>query len=388
MPVARVPLPDAFLGAPFAHRALHDRAAGRPENSRAAVRAAIAAGYGIEIDIQPSADGVPMVFHDYDLRRLTGESGRIRGRTAQDLQAIPLLGGDEGIPTLADILTIVAGRVPLLVEIKDQDGAMGEAVGHLELAVARALQPYQGPVALMSFNPNAVVALATYAPHLPRGLTTSAYRPEDWPLLPAPVRDRLREIPDMDRTGASFISHEAADLSRVRVAELKAQGHAVLCWTIRSPQAEAEARKVADNVTFEGYAPPIPGPTASQMHATVEVASFPAIAGIPPPTGTPAPALKPRRPTERPVHDAPVPLALKAQRLGRGRHRLAAASSGGARATARSIAVAPLYAKAHSQGEYIFDHNWADAWQNARRALLSQAADRRALHARPPGGAS
>src|SRR5690606_17300252 len=123
--------------------ALHDRAAGRPENSPAAIAAAIDAGYAIEIDIQPSADGVPMVFHDYDLRRLTGQPGRIRGKTAAELARIPLLdAGGGGIPTLAEVLRLVAGRVPLLIEIKDQDGAMGPDVGPLENAVARDLAGY------------------------------------------------------------------------------------------------------------------------------------------------------------------------------------------------------------------------------------------------------
>lgn len=253
---APVALPEAFLTLPITHRAYHDRAARRPENSRAAVRAAVAAGYAIEIDIQPSADGVPMVFHDYDLRRLTGVAGRIRGRTASDLAALTLLDDDEGIPTLTEVLAIVAGKVPLLIEIKDQDGAMGPAVGDLEQAVADALKDYQGPVALMSFNPHSVAALATVAPHLPRGLTTSAYSPDGWPLLPAAVRDHLRMIPDLQRTGSSFISHEAADLDRPLVAALKAQGIAILCWTIRSPAAEAKARTVAQNITFEGYAAP------------------------------------------------------------------------------------------------------------------------------------
>lgn len=252
-----VPLPEVFLTRPIAHRAYHDRAAGRPENSRAAFRAAIEAGYAIETDIQPSADGVPMVFHDYDLKRLTGLPGRIRGRTAAELGRIGLLDAEDGIPMLAEILALVAGRAPLLIEIKDQDGRMGPAVGPLERAVADLLTRYAGPVALMSFNPHSVAALAEAAPERPRGLTTSAYTAEDWPLLPADVRDRLRDIPDYDRVGASFISHEAADLGRPRVAELKAKGAAVLTWTIKSPEAEVEARRIARNITFERYAAPL-----------------------------------------------------------------------------------------------------------------------------------
>ena len=254
----RVPLPEAFLATPIAHRALHDRAAGRPENSRAAVRAAVAAGYGIEIDIQPSADGVPMVFHDYDLRRLTGVPGRVRAFTARELGATRLLDAEDGIPTLAEVLEIVGGAVPLLIELKDQDGAMGTDVGPMERAVAELLRAYQGPVAVMSFNPHAVAAFHAAAPGIPVGLTTSAYRAEDWPLLPAAVRERLTLIPDYDAVGGCFISHEAADLGAARVAELKAHGAAILCWTIRSAKAEALARTIAQNVTFEGYAALIP----------------------------------------------------------------------------------------------------------------------------------
>jgi glycerophosphoryl diester phosphodiesterase len=249
-----IPLPTAFLGPPLAHRGYHDRTAGRPENSRAAFAAAIAAGYGIECDVQLSADGRAMVFHDHDLGRLTPERGPVRQRSAAELGRIPLRGAEgEGIPTLAEVLRLVAGRSALLVEIKDQDGAMGPAIGALEAAVAEDLRGYDGPVAVMSFNPHSVAAFAERAPDVARGLTTAAWHARDWPLIPAHVRERLRGIPDYDRVGAGFISHEAKDLGRPRVAELKARGAAILCWTIRSAEAEAEARRVAHNVTFEGY---------------------------------------------------------------------------------------------------------------------------------------
>ena len=114
-----------------------------------------------------------------------------------------------------------------------------------------------GPVALMSFNPHAVAKMAELCPDRPRGLVTSSYDPADWP-LDAATCARLRDIPDFDRTGSSFISHEAHDLDRARVAELKAAGANILCWTIKSAAQEADARKVAQNVTFEGYLPQHP----------------------------------------------------------------------------------------------------------------------------------
>lgn len=247
-------LPAALLGRPVAHRGFHDIAAGRPENSRAAIRAAIDAGYGVEIDLQLTRDGQAMVFHDYDMGRLTGRPGPIRQISATEAAGVALLHGDgEGIPTLAEILDLVAGRVPLLIELKDQDGGMGPDVGPLEQATADALAGYRGAVAVMSFNPHSIAAMARLAPDLPRGLVTSAYDPTEWPLSLATC-EQLRDIPDFDRVGARFISHEVEDLSRPRVAELKERGVPVLCWTVRSAEQEAEARRIADNITFEGYA--------------------------------------------------------------------------------------------------------------------------------------
>lgn len=253
----RAPLPAAFLRSPIAHRALHDRARRRIENSASAIRAARAAGYGIEIDLQLSADGVAMVFHDEDLGRLTGEAGPLNARSAAELGRIKLTGSDDTIPTFAQVLSLIGGAVPLLVEMKDQTLTMSQTDGRLEQATARDLESYSGEVALMSFNPHSVAHMARLCPTRPRGLTTSAYG-EDWAPLSAATCDILREIPDYDRTLSSFISHEAHDLSRPRVADLKAQGAAILCWTIRAPEAEADARKIADNITFEGYTAPFP----------------------------------------------------------------------------------------------------------------------------------
>ncbi|MCC6001879.1 MAG: phosphodiesterase [Pararhodobacter sp.] len=255
-------LPPAFLEAPIAHRGLHDLAEGRPENGAAAITAAVAAGYGIEIDLQLSADWQAMVFHDDTLDRMTEAFGPISSRNAAALQAIPLRGGQgEGIPTLPQVLQMVAGRVPLLIELKDQPADVpGQHM--LEQATAAALEGYPGPVAVMSFNPAMVAAMAQLAPAVPRGLTTCGFDADSFPNPTAdPAREALRQrlvsIADYDATGACFISHDWRDLARPRVAALKAQGAAVLCWTIRSAEQEREARRVAQNITFEQYLPPV-----------------------------------------------------------------------------------------------------------------------------------
>ncbi|WP_333683999.1 glycerophosphodiester phosphodiesterase family protein [Pontibaca methylaminivorans] len=250
-------LPAAFLGRPIAHRGLHG--SGLPENSRAAVMAAVAAGYGIEIDLQLSRDGVPLVFHDADLFRLTGRRGLIRDLDAAEAGAISLAGGGaEPIPTLAGILGLVRGRVPLLIELKDQSGTLAPGDGRMERAVVAALEGYSGPCAVMSFNPHSIARIRDLAPDLPRGLVTCAFRARNWP-LPAERRAWLRAIGDFEPVGAGFISHDARDLRRGRVQELRRRGVPVLCWTIRSEAAEFRARRLADNITFEGYRPRLPG---------------------------------------------------------------------------------------------------------------------------------
>lgn len=256
--MTRIPLPPGLLRLPITHRALHDRKKGHIENSPSAVQAAINAGYAIEIDVQLSADGVAMVFHDEELARLTGRPGWIKDHTAADLALITLKGGIDTIHTLPQILAMIGGRVPLLIEIKDQTLTMSETDGRLESAVAAALHGYAGDVAVMSFNPHSVAHMARLAPELPRGLTTSAYDYADWPTVPVATCDILRGIPDYDRTLASFISHQGNDLARPRVTALRAQGAAILCWTIKTPEQEAMVRKIADNVTFERYKAGIP----------------------------------------------------------------------------------------------------------------------------------
>lgn len=246
-------LPASFFARPITHRALHDRKAGRVENSIKSIAAAIAAGYGIEMDVQLTSDGHAMVFHDDVLDRLTSETGLVRHRSRAELETIPLIDDGGTIPPLDTVLALVAGRVPLLIEIKDQDGGMGPNIGPLEQATCDALKDYEGDAALMSFNPHSVAACAELAPDIPRGITSSSYMAQFWPEVPDQVRDTLRDIPDYARTGSCFISHEASDLDRPRVAALKSQGAHIFCWTIRSAAQEADARTIVDNVTFEGY---------------------------------------------------------------------------------------------------------------------------------------
>ena len=152
----------------YAHRGLH--AAGVPENSLPAFEAACRAGYGIELDVQMTADGALVVFHDDDLLRVCGEAGIVQALTLAQLKTRRLAGGEERIPTLDEVLALVDGRAPLLVEIKNS-----RRIGALTRAVAARLDAYAGPYVLESFTPLALHILRRERPQAPRGQLVAAF---------------------------------------------------------------------------------------------------------------------------------------------------------------------------------------------------------------------
>jgi glycerophosphoryl diester phosphodiesterase len=245
-------LPAGFAARPFAHRGLHDAAAGVPENSRAAVQAAVAAGYGVEIDVQLSADGEAVVFHDDTLERLTGERGPVSGRRAAELGALVLKGSGETIPTLAEVLALLPAETPALIEIKDQGGRFdATGVGPLETRVAALLDGAPQALAVMSFNPESVAAFARLAPGRARGLVAGGgYRG----IVPWRAA-RLAGAEAVEAVGADFVSFHHAALPSPRSRALHEAGVAVLCWTIRSPAEAAAVAPHADAITFEGFRP-------------------------------------------------------------------------------------------------------------------------------------
>lgn len=243
-------LPPHFFSRPIAHRGLHGLDPGVVENSRAACDAAAAAGYAIEIDVQSSADGEAIVFHDDRLERMTGAEGRVRDKRADELAALALLGADESPPTLAEILALVSARVPIVVEIKDQSGAFGPEIGPLEARVAALLRRYDGPAALMSFNPHSVAAAAEAAPDVARGLVASSLAEAQ---LSPERRAALSGVADADALDVDFISYRWSDLPTPAVDAFRARGRPVVTWTIRSPAEAETARARCDQITFEGF---------------------------------------------------------------------------------------------------------------------------------------
>lgn len=222
----------------FAHRGLHG--SGRVENSRAAFRAAIERGDGIECDVQMSVDGTAFVFHDATLDRLTGEHGMLATLPAGSIGRVLLKGTDETIPSLEEMLALVGGRVPLLIEIKAPEAL----VGRLCLAVRRALEGYRGPVAVMSFNPQVGRWFSDHAPRITRGLVITEEGKQG-------LRGRSERHLALWRARPDFLAYDVRDLpSRFATAQ-RERGVPVLTWTVRGAAAEAVASDHADAPIYE-----------------------------------------------------------------------------------------------------------------------------------------
>lgn len=251
-------LAPEFWAKPFAHRALHDTGLLRPENSISAVRAAIAGGYAIELDVQMSADGEAMVFHDYELARLTGRDGRADALSAQELGAVPLLHGDgETIPTLRDVLVEIDGQVPVLIEVKDQSGAFGPTDGALSRRVCETVRDLDcvETSAIMSFNPFEMGHARDALPELARGIVSYDFEHPHDAHVDAAHRAALARLAHFEEMGADFVSYGVDSLGQGRLTALREAGVPIFCWTVRSAEQAAGALSLCDQITFEGFLP-------------------------------------------------------------------------------------------------------------------------------------
>ncbi len=245
-------LAPAWLTArPIAHRGLHDRNAGIPENTIAAAEAAIRGGYAIECDVQLSRDGEAMVFHDAGLGRLTGADGLVRERDAADLGQLTVLGSAERVPTLAEFLRTLAGRTPLVVEVKTRfDGDLALARRTAEVAAA-----YAGPLALKSFDPVIVGALADLAPKIPRGIVAESHHDDPaYASLTEAQRHSLANLLHLSESRPDFLSWRVDDLPNAATHLCRLLGRMpVMTWTVRTEAQVRLARAHADQMVFEGF---------------------------------------------------------------------------------------------------------------------------------------
>ena len=242
---------------PIAHRGLHDAKAGLIENTEPAFTAAIARGYGIELDLRPAKDGTPFVFHDLELSRLIDAPGRIDEMAAKALSKLTYQSSKTGtrLMTFGEFLECVAGRVPVLAEIKSEWGPPDAA---FLSAIARLAKPYKGPLALMSFDPAMIAGIRPLAPKVPRGIVSGLYRGDGWWLdqLDPERAYRLSHLIESAPAAPDFFAYHVKDLP-TPVTRFLREGLRLplFTWTVRTASDLETAHTFADAPIFEGLSP-------------------------------------------------------------------------------------------------------------------------------------
>jgi glycerophosphoryl diester phosphodiesterase len=244
---------DWLVARPIAHRGLHDAGRGIIENTAGAVRTAIAAGYGIEVDLQISADGEAMVHHDAVLGRLTDGDERLDRLPAAALKRIAFRDSAEHMLTLGELCDLVDGDAVLLPELKSRfDGD-----NRLPFRVGAVLSGYRGPVAPMSFDPAQLAALWQKAPNLPRGIVAAKYRPHPyWDQMPRWLRYGMGSLLPALTARPDFVAYALGDLPAAAPSLARHVFRLpLLTWVVRTPAESQRAMRLADQVIFEGFRP-------------------------------------------------------------------------------------------------------------------------------------
>jgi glycerophosphoryl diester phosphodiesterase len=237
---------DLLFHPPIAHRGLWSPD-GPPENSLSAFQAACAAGYGIELDVQLSADGEAMVFHDDKLKRLTGAEGGIRDRSAAELGELRLAGSDEKMPTLLEALAVIGHRAMVHVELKTPYGD----VGPLEQRVHEVIADHNGPLCVIGFNPYSHAWFADRYPGVLRGLDSYSYDRAEH--MSADQRRAFANLEHVEIARPHFLALGLDMLPCERAAKLRADGMPVVAWTVREPAEWEKVKDGCDNLIFEGF---------------------------------------------------------------------------------------------------------------------------------------
>jgi len=240
---------DWLTARPIAHRGLHDVQNGVVENTQSAFARAIAHNYAIECDLQVTADGEAVVFHDETLDRLIEAKGRVADHSAAALRALTFRSGADRIQTLSELLDQVRGQVPLVIELKSHWNG-DETLTRRAVATVAS---YDGPFCFMSFDPGIVTTLRRLNPDIIRGIVADSFTHEEYNVLPEVERARLRELAHLGQTHPDFISYYWRDLPFPPVTRFREAGHKVICWTIRSATDGVAALRVSDQITFEGF---------------------------------------------------------------------------------------------------------------------------------------
>ena len=249
--------PSWLIERPIAHRGLHDEAKGVIENTIRAAEAAIAAGFAIECDIQLSLDGEAIVFHDETLDRLTDATGLLSTLSAAEIAKIRIKGSGEPPPTFAALLATVAGRTPIICELKSRfDGDWDIADRAAVLAAA-----YDGPLAFKSFDHDLAAYLRLRRPHMRRSggpcpiglLAQASYDGPDWDFLSEEQKRDWTDFDHYDLARPDFLSWNVDDLPhKIPFLVKELSGAPIMTWTVRTPEQREAAHKWADQIVFDG----------------------------------------------------------------------------------------------------------------------------------------
>jgi glycerophosphoryl diester phosphodiesterase len=244
---------DWLIARPVAHRGLHDASRGIIENMPGAAKAAMSGNFAIECDIQLTADGEAMVHHDDELGRLTEGSGALLTKTAAELKTVPFKATSERMMTLAELCALVAGRVPLVIEVKSHFDGDRKLVRRM----AEVLSSYTGPAVGMSFDPDQVIALRELIPNRPRGIVAERhYTEQDWPEASPVQRRGMTHLRHFFRTRPDFVAYWVNELpSPAPWIARHLFGCPLLTWTVRTQEQRQRAARHADQMIFEGFRP-------------------------------------------------------------------------------------------------------------------------------------
>ncbi|WP_432201716.1 glycerophosphodiester phosphodiesterase family protein [Erythrobacter sp. W53] len=234
-------IPDWLTAWEFAHRGLHNGTT-LIENSLSAAKAAIAAGMGIECDIQRSGDDHPMVFHDWELSRLTSVEGLTAQHSRAALEQLTLGHTDDLIPSFETFLQMVDGRAPLLIELKSLPDYDVERSCEI---VAASLAGYAGDHAVMSFDPRVSGWFAEHSRATTRGLVCTDTLDHGW-------LSKWREAGVLEACQPDFLACDIRDLPSDMASEWRASGKPLLTWTVRSAELRERALRETDALISEG----------------------------------------------------------------------------------------------------------------------------------------
>ncbi len=242
---------DWLVGKSIAHRGLHNEKKGRVENTESAFAQAIKKGFSMECDIQLTADGRAVVFHDDEVNRVLDGKGKVKSLTVKQIQKIAFRQGKDRVQTLEELLEQVDGKETIVIEIK----SLWDDDMTLTRYALDVLAHYRGPFVVMSFDENIVACAAELAPHIVRGITADRVIDPFYNFLPVSRRISMQNLAHLPRSKPHFVSYNFADLPFAPVGTIRRNGFPIITWTIENEDNAAQALRYSDQITFENFIP-------------------------------------------------------------------------------------------------------------------------------------